>query len=72
MPPAKSEHKKAAVLPTSIIVTNQSSESVIDTKEYDQKYLDAQGKFDIRLYGKDVARDLAPLAKEVADHACCY
>ena len=46
----------------------QSQESVISTKEYDKKYLDAQGNFDIRLYGKDVAYDLIPLAKEVSEH----
>lgn len=55
-------------LKAKIAKLNQSNESVITTKEYDHKYLDAQGKFDIRLYGKDVARDLVPLAKEVAEH----
>lgn len=49
---------------------NEAAPEVTIAKEkvVDPRYQDAQGKFDMRLYGKAVAKDLVFLTREVAEH----
>jgi conjugative transfer relaxase protein TraI len=42
--------------------------SQFSTKVYDQRFVDNQGKFDIRRYGDEVAKQLIPYTEDVAKH----